>query len=216
MALADGVPRGHSNFTGCGKAGPLLGPFFQPLGGGKGGRAWADVADEAVAEVVRLLEEQGGSGYVRVEDWVTRYGSWLGHLRDFLESRPDKFVVVHGDGPRFSVALAAPQVSSAAASMPKRKHHLSFQAEEGGDSGAGKRARTSNAELLAERAIQEIERQLADPRNVAGNVWIDEWHDLYGSTLGTLRSFIESWPDKFVVTPIGGRKYSVCMAGEDA
>jgi len=60
-------------------------------------------------------------------------------------------------------------------------------------------------------AIKEIKQQLNAPGN-SGYVWISNWNKVYASYLGTLRTFIESRPDHFVVIPGYGKGYRVSLA----
>eukprot|EP00435_Cladocopium_sp_Y103_P062961 s232_g24.t1 len=63
---------------------------------------------------------------------------------------------------------------------------------------------------LADVAIQEITAQVMVPEN-KGFVWVDEWQERFSSTFGTVREFLESRPDKFLVTPTTGRGYRVAL-----
>jgi len=65
---------------------------------------------------------------------------------------------------------------------------------------------------LTDRAISVITKQLEDPKNTSGNVWIRDWNRTFKDALGTLREFLESQPDKFVVSEISEKKYSVSLA----
>jgi len=57
---------------------------------------------------------------------------------------------------------------------------------------------------LAEAAIKIITGQVKVPEN-KGFVWVDEWQERFSATLGTVREFLESRPDKFQVMPTSGR-----------
>merc|ERR1712228_1044999 len=52
------------------------------------------------------LQGQGGEGFVWVDQWRQKYQDALGTQQQFLESRPDKFTVIYGQGRKYSVALA--------------------------------------------------------------------------------------------------------------
>lgn len=69
----------------------------------------------------------------------------------------------------------------------------------------------SQYQELADAAIAEVERQLRAPGN-KGFVWVTCWNEWYLRHLGTLRSFLESRPDRFVVHPGRGRGYTVSLA----
>jgi len=73
------------------------------------------------------------------------------------------------------------------------------------------RGEEDEKEKLAALAIKEITEQLMEPAN-KGFVWVEQWHELYSSSFGTVRSFIESYPDKFRVVPTTGRGYRVALA----
>uniref|UniRef100_A0A7S4S855 Uncharacterized protein n=1 Tax=Alexandrium monilatum TaxID=311494 RepID=A0A7S4S855_9DINO len=74
----------------------------------------------------------------------------------------------------------------------------------------GGAAREGEQALEAE-AIAEAEWQLRTPGN-KGFVWVANWNTRYIRRLGTLRSFLESHPERFVVHPGQGRGYKVSLA----
>lgn len=65
----------------------------------------------------------------------------------------------------------------------------------------------------ANEAAAEVERQLRSPGN-KGFVWVTNWNEWYLPLLGTLRSFIESYPDRFIVHPGWGRGYTVSLVDD--
>lgn len=177
------------------------GPFFQPAwGSGKGSAShggWDPSIAEAIREIRAQLEAQGGIGFVKIDNWKGRFASSLGGFREFLQSRPDKFTVVPGEGHNFTVALANNS------SVGTKRHAGSW------DAPAAKQARLS-PEALADKAVAEITRQLNHPKNT-GNVWISSWNREYKDLLGTLREFLESQPDMFTVIPVNEKKYTVSL-----
>lgn len=68
----------------------------------------------------------------------------------------------------------------------------------------------TEADLTA-LAMEEIDLQLRAP-DCKGFVWVDRWNDRFLRSLGTLRDFLESRPDRFVVTPTSGRGFRVSPA----
>jgi len=76
-------------------------------GGGKGGgRQEGALAEEAIAEVEAILAALGGEGCTLIQDWNSKYLRHLGHLRDFLMSRPDKFrIIPNGRGFRVATVV---------------------------------------------------------------------------------------------------------------
>lgn len=68
-----------------------------------------------------------------------------------------------------------------------------------------------DAEVFAWWAIEEINRQLGTPGH-NGYVWLAHWKETYAPHLGTLRTFLESRPDKFTVIPGNGRSFRVASA----
>jgi len=66
----------------------------------------------------------------------------------------------------------------------------------------------SDREGLAAEAVRQIEEQLLVPKS-GGFVWIDNWNQRYLRHLGTLRSFLESQPERFKLVPRKGKAYRV-------
>jgi len=77
------------------------------------------------------------------------------------------------------------------------------------------RAEVSAYDALAAQAMALIEGQLWQPER-KGYVWIDEWKECYQKQLGTLRSFMESHPDKFTVKAGRGKSYRVELCEQPA
>eukprot|EP00747_Dinoflagellata_sp_TGD_P067445 gnl/TRDRNA2_/TRDRNA2_155274_c1_seq1.p1 gnl/TRDRNA2_/TRDRNA2_155274_c1~~gnl/TRDRNA2_/TRDRNA2_155274_c1_seq1.p1 ORF type:complete len:307 (+),score=57.77 gnl/TRDRNA2_/TRDRNA2_155274_c1_seq1:68-922(+) len=172
---------------------------------GKGGAASAGSGgwDPAVAGAIREIKDQlswpGSDGRVWIEGWGQRYQESLGTLREFLESRPDKFSVIPGEGKKFTVAIVG---GASDAWAGKRKQEVP-------DGPPAKKAKTApHAGSLEANAIREINEQLLAAGN-QGNVWIAGWGSRYQASLGTLREFLESKPDHFTVIPGEGRKFTV-------
>jgi len=156
--------------------------------------SWNSPVVEVIRDVKEQLYAQGGCGIVWIDDWWARY-SFLGATpREFLESRPDKFIVIPGAGKQYTVALA---------SQGKLKGSKSKQPLVGKGVGAHKADKT-----LEEQARDEAVKQLAKAGNVEGRVWISNWNRKFKDTLGSLREFLEG-DDHFIVTPGEGSKYTV-------
>ena len=79
------------------------------------------LAAEAGEAIVQQLKEQGGAGSVWIPGWGQRYEEVLGTLRAFLESNPNEFTVIPGQGGQrqYSVQLAR-------GSLAKRKCRVSI------------------------------------------------------------------------------------------
>lgn len=73
----------------------------------------------------------------------------------------------------------------------------------------------NGANDIADKAVLEIEEQLYAP-GYDGFVWVYKWNERYLRRLGTLRSFLESHPNKFRVIPGRGKGYSVAAAGSSS
>jgi len=190
-------------------------------GKGGGGTSWDPTVAAAIREIREQLQAQGGEGKVWVEQWGRRFQESLGTFRDFLESRPDKFTVIPGQGNRFTVALAAGGAGGAIAPA-KRKASPWAQPQ------PAKKIKATPAlpmaakieskeELFEEEAVEEdleaeavkeITKQLEKPGNT-GNVWVRNWPRRYAPSLGPLRDFLDSQPDKFLVIPGEGRRFTV-------
>eukprot|EP00446_Apocalathium_sp_SHHI-4_P018872 CAMPEP_0177292136 /NCGR_PEP_ID=MMETSP0367-20130122/76618_1 /TAXON_ID=447022 ORGANISM="Scrippsiella hangoei-like, Strain SHHI-4" /NCGR_SAMPLE_ID=MMETSP0367 /ASSEMBLY_ACC=CAM_ASM_000362 /LENGTH=402 /DNA_ID=CAMNT_0018749675 /DNA_START=115 /DNA_END=1323 /DNA_ORIENTATION=+ len=90
-AFAPATAAAHKARTGSGK------------GGGRQESAWAE---EAIAEVEAILAALGGEGCTLIQDWNSKYLRHLGHLWDFLMSRPDKFrIIPNGRGFRVATVV---------------------------------------------------------------------------------------------------------------
>merc|ERR1711879_695351 len=62
---------------------------------------WTALVVEVFREVKEQLYAQGGCGIVWIDNWWERF-SFLGATpREFLESRPDKFIVIPGVGKQY-------------------------------------------------------------------------------------------------------------------
>merc|ERR1712217_786917 len=53
-----------------------------------------DLAASLIGEILEQLHTPGNKGFVWVDRWNERYSRHFGTLRNFLESRPDKFTVI--------------------------------------------------------------------------------------------------------------------------
>jgi hypothetical protein len=165
-----------------------------------GGGGASGTPDEAIQEITQLLQQQGGSGKVWIQNWGRRFEETCGSMRDFLESQPDKFSVIPGDGRKFEVTLLKgqrkrPAAGSLVQPTPKKKAK---------SVGKG----TGHDPLIGE-AIRTIKEQLSSGTN---RVWVPGWGQRFQAQLGSLRDFLESRPDKFTVIPGDGNKFTVEMA----
>jgi len=202
-----------------------------------------DNYDPLIAEAVRELKDQlrlqGGTGKVWIDDWRKNFGE-LGSLRQFLEARPDKFIVNPGRGKDFDVSIApsgkdsgrsaagkgrggggAAAAAAAASAAAGKKRGLPEEpvvgsrkrgrAPEGSPAGGGGPAKRAKKDPLVGAAITEIKSQLRELGG-EGRVWVDQWNQRFGE-LGNLRSFLGSRPDKFVlVDQRGGGGFTVALA----
>jgi len=148
-----------------------------------------DAYDPVVANAIREIKEQinsrGSDGRVSLPHWDDRYGELLGPLRAFIESRPDKFAVIPGEGDEYTVVKARKRDRGERAAKEDRGHGS-----------------------LAKEALAEIEEQLNVPRH-DGRVSIPHWKERYEAELGSLRTFCKSFPDKFSVIAGDGRHFRV-------
>lgn len=152
-----------------------------------------DMYDPVVANAIREIKEQinarGANGAVDLPHWGHRYGPILGPLRAFIESRPDKFHVVLGEGDEFTVVKS------------RKKAVLERRSDRGGS--------------LAEAALTEIEDQLDRPGN-DGRLSLQNWREKYEADLGSLKSFLKLWPDKFAIISGEGRHFRVVKVSDGA
>jgi len=145
--------------------------------------SYAHARESAVQKIEEQLPWQGRDGRVRIPKWSQCYQQWLGDLRSFLEDCPERFKVIPGECGTFTVARAEP--------AQEYKHY-----------------RMSGVEASA---IKEIEAQLRAPGS-QGFVWVEHWNERYLRQLGSLRSFLDHNPDKFIVIPGRGRGFRVALA----
>eukprot|EP00933_Yihiella_yeosuensis_P009047 TRINITY_DN114833_c0_g1_i1.p1 TRINITY_DN114833_c0_g1~~TRINITY_DN114833_c0_g1_i1.p1 ORF type:complete len:511 (+),score=95.12 TRINITY_DN114833_c0_g1_i1:79-1611(+) len=150
------------------------------------------VAAGAINAITEQLQAQGGSGRVWIDNWAATFGNALSCTtpRAFIESRPDLFTLILGDGNKFTVSLR----STSGTPRPNQ---------------GAKRARSYTA--LSDEVIAELETQLRNPKNLEGKVWVQNWNQVYKDSLGNLRNFLESKPEKFLVCPGEGSKYTVVL-----
>lgn len=178
---------------------------------------WNPTVAEAIREIRAQLEAQGGTGSVWIDGWGQRFQAQLGGLKEFLESRPDKFALSHGPGRKFVVALVAGGGGGAQVVQESgTKRSYPWEASENKrakvTNGDAKTSAATDPESLAEEAMCEIQRQLNNPRNTEGKVWIKTWNQRYKDSLGNFRDFLDCNPDKFVVLPGDGNAFTVSLA----
>jgi len=161
----------------------------------------------AITEIKSQLREQGGYGTVWVDLWSERFSA-LGTLRQFLESRPDKFDVYPGHGRGFTVALAGRVPSREYAQKERRRTEMVAR------KGNEYRAENDGYDPSVAMAITELKSQLRE-QNGEGKVFIDDWKDRF-KHLGSMRGFMESRPDKFEVIPGRGRAFTVRLVTKPA
>lgn len=139
----------------------------------------------AIREVTEQLLEQGGHGRVWLPHWNEHYRVHLGPLRDFLDALPDKFTVTAGQGARkYAVAIAGAAANAELSAL---------------------------TQSLTAQAVQAIEEQVMAPDS-EGFVVIPDWKQRFSAHLGSIRSFLESQPDKFAIMPRRNGKFTVAMA----
>jgi len=212
MAIQNGNQKGKSGGKGSAAVSEKIPPWMKksaapvhapPGRQTKGSVGYSPVVAEAIKEIRAQLQDQGGQGKVWVDQWRQRFGDELGDMREFLESRSDKFQIIPTAGRSFEVALLTPGSARAPASQiyvkPKQASAQGRQAS----------AQGGHDPLVGE-VIREIKDQLAQAGGM-GNVWIENWNERFGSVAASPREFMESRPDKFVVIPMGGKKFGVAL-----
>jgi len=88
-----------------GPGGFRSGPQGMGFGWGKGGGFWSKTTADAIKEIKAQLMSQGGTGKIWVDNWPHRFQPELGPLRQFIETRYDKFQINPGKGASFTVSL---------------------------------------------------------------------------------------------------------------
>lgn len=173
---------------------------------------------EAIREIKAQLQEQGGTGNVRVANWKVRFADLAPSVKEFLESRSDKFTLSYDtvNPKKFTVTIAG------AIPAVGQKRKLPWDKKSDNDAPpAGKKAKTVNnregtplvdrgIDHVKELAEKEITKQLLKESNTEGRVWMNNWNSKFKDKLGTLREFLEN-SDKFVVTPTEGSKFAVSL-----
>jgi len=171
--------------------------------GGKGGKGGKDDYNPAEAQAIREIKEQlrdpSCEGKVWIQQWAPRFQAELGQLRDFLESRPDKFTVIPGQGKKYTVELVG-------GGGQRFKGAGGGQRVNGG--GGGQRSKGVDGTGTPDDAIQEI-TQMLQQQGGGGKVWVAHWGKRFEESCGPLRDFLDSQSDKFNVIPGDGRKFEV-------
>lgn len=103
-----GLPKGNGckSFGGCkgfggcmGKGGKIM-PIHPPRDRILGG----DPAMSAIHEITSQLQRRK-DGRVYIDDWREQYQPVLGPMREFIESVPESFILIPGEGRRYTVEL---------------------------------------------------------------------------------------------------------------
>jgi len=71
-------------------------------------------------------------------------------------------------------------------------------------------AEAEHADSMTANAVQEVLEQLESPGS-NGFVWVARWNERYLQHLGTLREFLDSHPEEFIVIPQRGKSFRVAM-----
>mmetsp|Transcript_85352 Transcript_85352/g.198448 ORF Transcript_85352/g.198448 Transcript_85352/m.198448 type:complete len:314 (+) Transcript_85352:69-1010(+) len=196
-----------------------------PKGRGKGPSMVAlpvaeGTEEDAVREIRRQLKDRG-DGKVWIDDWHRRFKAQAKSPREFMEARPDLFLMTI-DGNKFtSEWIGDDDVWGEVEAEVSKEEPV---VEEG--NGWKKRKWSAGSEELIrplkmakaeegteDDAMDEIVQQLSDPKNTQNKVWITGWGRRYAH-LGSLRDFLESHPERFSVIPGHGRSYTVTLLEE--
>lgn len=191
-----------------GKGGKGKGAAVAALTNGSAKGGAASKAEEAIKEIIAQLTRPASTGKVWVEGWGWRFQDSLGTLREFLESRKDKFKVIPEEGTKYSIQLKGPAGKSAGKAGAQAGGSRSFPWQ--GTPGGGKAGGGGGG--LATSAVKEVKEQLQQPGN-DGRVWVRDWKSKYEGTLGSLREFLEG-RSEFLVVPGEGRKFTVELKGQ--
>lgn len=65
---------------------------------------------------------------------------------------------------------------------------------------------------LVDQAVAEVRAQLVEQGGVQCRVWIPDWRERFGRSLGSLKRFLQSQPHSFVITEGLSRKFKVSLA----
>lgn len=89
-----------------------------------------ELRESALREIVGQLCRQNSDGRVWVSNWPGRYQAALGPLREFLESHPEKFKIVPGQGKRYTVAFASGNAATHSKPFPKARSRSAVAADD--------------------------------------------------------------------------------------
>lgn len=64
------------------------------------------MTDEAVKQIRKQVSSPATFGFVWIGSWNSRFAPHLGPLRAFIEGRAEDFIVIPGDGKKYTVELA--------------------------------------------------------------------------------------------------------------
>jgi len=201
------------------------------------------LAAHAVAELEEQLSKPGHDGRLNVARWNEAYEESLGPLRSFVKNLPEKFTVIPGEGRHFRVVKKADGLGMYALreieeQLDRQAIHSRFQVPQWSeryeptlgplraflanypekfavrDFADGDISVLRTRDLLAQRAIAEVETQLVGTGHPI-RLHMPHWNDTFAATLGTLRGFLESRPDKFSVTLWQERQFLVSRCSDD-
>lgn len=169
--------------------------------------AYNPLVAAAIREIKDQLRDKGGTAKIWIENWSQRFGS-LGTIREFLESRPDKFAIIPGQGKDFAISLVE------GANSPGHKIVGMKRPAFGGSSGVKRtRKEIDPSDPGVAEAIFEIETQLIEMGGM-GKIWVEDWKGRFGQ-LGAFKDFVQCMPEKFEILPGTGKDFSLRLAGFD-
>jgi hypothetical protein len=183
-----------------------------------------DAGDEARSlehVAIKELRQQirtRGDGTVWVDDWKQRFGDLTPTPRQFMETRPDIFVLHYeGNSNRFTVSLATTgsgkgKRSSAASAAAYWSEWDSYGNNRDWDWSQGKGggfSSSSGSSWLEEAAIKEIKSLVANSHD--GKIWIDGWEWRFYELGPTPKVFMEKHPEIFQLQYTGERSYTVSL-----
>uniref|UniRef100_A0A7S4SQ15 Uncharacterized protein n=1 Tax=Alexandrium monilatum TaxID=311494 RepID=A0A7S4SQ15_9DINO len=174
--------------------------------------------EDAIKEIRKRLAARS-DGYLWVPDWKRRFGSLAATQREFLEDHPDLFFLSF-EGKKYTVEYLGAETDNGAveeeeaAPAPAGVKRPLEDADEGAWTAKAARP-VQKEEGTEEEALEEFVRQLSNPQNKEGKVWINGWRSRFGHFGVSPREFLEFYPERFTVVAGVGNRYSVRLVDQE-
>jgi len=169
---------------------------------GKGAAMAALPASSGPGDAIREIKQalsKSGDGKVWINQWKQRYGSLAESPKEFMENHPDIFTLTY-EGKGFTVSLTGKTAAGKKRSSPN------------GDAGRPAKKQKKEepeGEGTMEDVVEELKKQLQDPKNKEGKFWIRGWNHRFGHLNMTPKEVIQAYSDVFEIVEGDGNKFTV-------